>query len=105
MCTAPYAHETGLGHALYPRDHSLVSPRHLLLAIQRRSNNLLESFQVESLHCLGESVKNNHARVTVMDGYGQEVKFVHSGVVADTYLGIAVLGHARIEYCRWYIIS
>ena len=96
MGTAPDAHETGICHALYPRDQSLFSPRHLLLAIQRRPNNLLASVKVESFHCLGESVKNNHARVPVVNRDGQEVKVVHSCVVANMDPGISVLGHGRI---------
>ena len=38
---APHSHEPRFSYALYPCDHALVSPRHLLLAIQRRSNNNL----------------------------------------------------------------
>jgi hypothetical protein len=38
---APDAHEPGICYAMYSRDYALMSPFHLLLAIRRRSSNIL----------------------------------------------------------------
>ena len=40
------SHEPGIGYVLYPRDHDLVSPHHILLFIRRPSNNLLTPVQL-----------------------------------------------------------
>ena len=90
MGAAPDSYEPGVGYVLYPRDHALVSPRHILLAIQIPSNNLLVLVQVYSIHSLGKCVEDNLARMPVMDGYGQEVEVVYSGLVADAGANITV---------------
>ena len=68
---------------MYPRDHDLVSPRHLLLAIRRRSNNYLAPVQVESVHHLAERVDDNIAHMPVMYGDGQEAEVMYSGFMTD----------------------
>ena len=40
------SHGPGIGYVLYPRDHDLVSPHHILLSIRRPSNNLLTPVQL-----------------------------------------------------------
>jgi hypothetical protein len=63
---APNAHDPGRCYAMYPRDYALMSPYHLLLAIQRRSNNRLAPVWEESVHRLGERVEDNLACVPLM---------------------------------------
>ena len=42
----PDFHEPRIGYAVYSRDHALVLPRNLLLAIRRPSNNILMTVHV-----------------------------------------------------------
>ena len=76
--SVPHSHKPRFSCALYPRDHTLVLPRHLLLAIQRRSNNHLAPVRVESVYKLDEPVEDNITCMTVMDGDGQEVEVMNS---------------------------
>ncbi|CAK9859112.1 unnamed protein product [Sphagnum jensenii] len=77
---------------MYPRDYALMSPCHLFLAIRRRSNNHLTPFREESVHRLGERVKDNLAYVPLMHRDGQKVEVMHSGFVVDADANIAVQG-------------
>ena len=92
MGAAPYSHEPSFSYALYPCDHYLVFPCHLLLAIQRRSNNHLAPVLLESVHFLGKRVEYNLTCMPVMDGDGQEVEVMDSGFVIDADVDIAVRG-------------
>ena len=92
VSAAPHSHEHGFGYALYPRDHALVLPRNLLLAIRRRSNNHLTPVRVESVHRLCKRVEYNIACMPVMEGDGQEVKVINSAFMKDADADIAVRG-------------
>ena len=73
-----------------------MSPRHLLLVIQRRSNNYLASFRVESVHQLGKRVESNLTCMPVMDGDGQDVEFMNSDFMTYADADITVHGcHVR----------
>ena len=75
----------------------MVSPLHLLLVIRRLSNNHLAPVQVESVHRLGERVKDNLTCMPVMDGDGQEVEVMDSAFITDADVDIAVRVH---HVCR-----
>ena len=90
MGAAPHLHAPRFSYELYPRDQNLVSPRHLLLAIQICSNNHLTPVRVESVHRLGEHVEDNLTCMPVMDGDGQEVEVINSDFMtyADAYISV-----------------
>ena len=93
---ASHLHEPRFSYVLYPRDHNLVLPRHLLLAILRRSNNRLAPVRVETVHRLRGRVEDNLTCMPVMDGNGQEVEFMNSAFMAYADAEIAVHGcHVR----------
>lgn len=76
MIPTAHSHKPGLGYALYPRGHALVSPRHLLLAIRRRSDDRLALIRVESVLRLGERVEDSFACIPVMHEDGHEVEVI-----------------------------
>ena len=85
---------------MYPRDHSLLFPCRLLLAIRRRSNNHLAPVRVESVHRLGERVEYHLTCMPVIDGDGQEVEVMNSAFVTYADADIAVSSrhvHLHVE--------